>query len=74
MADKVRRLYVRGLSPRVGKAEITEIFQQYGKVANVTSGKAGFAFVVLSLNPLKLGNVYTTRNRSRSQCSSWKQD
>ncbi len=35
----------KGVSERIGTRELREIFEKYGRVVNVQTGQAGFAFV-----------------------------
>jgi hypothetical protein len=43
------RLFVKGISERIGNQELEDIFSKYGKVEKTQSGAAGFAFVVSSV-------------------------
>jgi len=39
------RLFVRGVSERIGQQELQDIFEKYGKIDTIQTGQAGFAFV-----------------------------
>lgn len=39
------RLFVRGVSERIGQKELEEIFEKFGKIDTIQTGQAGFAFV-----------------------------